>query len=130
MAIVFLSLNIPTSENVFLVVYHRNHFGVMSSLPLDYTVGVVTYNFSDNSDKAYGGNNGHKQLSPGIWGLMSGNGLNDKQIDNKDKDDLWLTQSGSVGYFLTDFNMDGQVNELDIEEKWHPNAGKSSQVPE
>jgi len=51
-------------------------------------------------------------------------------VNNPDKDDYWLIDNGTSGYLGSDFNMDGQVNDLDIQFKWEPNAGKGTQVPE
>ena len=62
--------------------------------------------------------------------MIAGDANADGQVDNKDKDDVWLIQAGSTGYYSADFNMDGQVDDTDAEIIWQPNAGKGSQVPE
>ncbi len=48
------------------------------------------------------------------------------QIDNHDKNDVWLPQQGLTGYYEGDFNLDTQVDSDDKVVKWEPNAGKSS----
>ncbi|MEZ5196306.1 MAG: hypothetical protein R2764_07895 [Bacteroidales bacterium] len=36
--------------------------------------GVYSYDFSTGVEKVFGGKNGHKELQPGVWGLISGDG--------------------------------------------------------
>ena len=60
--------------------------------------------------------------------MIAGDGYCDGQIDNKDKDDIWLLQYGLGGYYSGDFNMNGQVDDTDLNLFWDLNAGKSSHV--
>ncbi|MEZ5195623.1 MAG: hypothetical protein R2764_04280 [Bacteroidales bacterium] len=36
------------------------------------------------------------------------------QVGNKDKNDVWLPEHGSLGYYFGDFNRDGMVDETDV----------------
>ncbi|MBN3034826.1 MAG: choice-of-anchor D domain-containing protein [Bacteroidales bacterium] len=117
------------SQNLFAVVWHRNHLGVLSNNPLILNGGVFTYDFSTGEGQAYGGSLGHKQVEPGLWGMMGGDGDCDGQIGNGDKIDVWVQQSGQSGYLYGDFNLDGQVNNGDKVEVWGPNSGNGCQVP-
>ena len=64
-----LQPSISVSQELFVVIYHRNHLAVMSNDPLIMTGGVYTYDFSDGENKVYGGPNGHKLLATGTWGM-------------------------------------------------------------
>ena len=123
-----LGFNLTVSENLFAVIFHRNHLPIMTAFPLNDSGTEYSYDFTTNEGQVYGGANAHKELEPGIWGMMSGDGLCDGQVDNKDKDDIWVTQFGLGGYYPGDFDMNGQVDDLDVNLKWDMNAGKCSHV--
>lgn len=117
------------TNNLFVVVWHRNHLGVISAQPLSGFNNVYSYNFTDNINKAYGGTVGHKQLATGIFGMFGGDGNADKNVNTQDKINVWKPQVGSSGYYSGDYNMDSQVSSTDKINVWKPNSGKSSQVP-
>jgi len=128
-------MNLPVfsntaSQQIFAVVYHRNHLGIMSSSPLTETGGSYSYNFSDNESKIYGGILGHKELETGLWGMTAGDATADGQINSLDKLDAWALQVGTAGYMPADFNLNGQVENVDKIDFWFFNSGKSSQVPQ
>ena len=60
------------TEQLFAVVLHRNHVGVMSANPLTVTEGVYTYDFTSSIDQVYGGGAGYKSIAPGIYGMAGG----------------------------------------------------------
>jgi hypothetical protein len=124
-----LSFNLTIANQLYVVIWHRNHLGVISSNALVIAGNTYTYDFTTGSGQAYGGANGHKEIGTGIWGMVSGDGNADGQINNTDKNDVWKVESGNAGYKAGDFNMDGQVSNPDKIEKWKPNSGRSCQVP-
>jgi hypothetical protein len=85
---------------------------------------IYTYNFTSGGSQAYGGSDAHKELATGVWGMISGDGNGDGQVDNDDKNDVWLPQNGSTGYYFGDFNRDGTVDTTDLDDYWKVNAGK------
>ncbi|MCD4734915.1 MAG: Ig-like domain-containing protein, partial [Bacteroidales bacterium] len=117
------------SQNLFVVLWHRNHIGIMSAVPLTESGGVYSYDFSSGSGRVFGGMNAHKEISPGIWGMFGADGDANEQINNGDKNDVWSIQAGSSGYNAGDFNMDVQVNNGDKNDVWVPNTGLGGQVP-
>ncbi len=125
--LVFSSL---VSQNIYAVIYHRNHLPVMSASPLIPTGNLYSFDFTTGESQVYGGTYGHTELFKGIWGLFSGNAFPDKNIDNKDKNDVWNVEKGSQGYYNGDMNMDGQVDISDEHLNWKDNSAKSSTVPE
>ncbi len=56
--------------------------------------------------------------------MIAADGDANGQVDNLDKDEVWLIQKNSTGYKSGDFNMDGQVNDTDRNDFWTPNSGK------
>ncbi|MCD4746103.1 MAG: C10 family peptidase, partial [Bacteroidales bacterium] len=112
------------TNNLFVVIRHRNHLGIMSAYSLIETGGIYTYDFTTGANKAYGGTNGHKEIGTGIWGMIGGDGDANSQIGNADKNDVWAVQAGSAGYISGDFTMDVQVNNTDKNDVWAPNSGK------
>jgi len=116
-------------QNLFAIVWHRDHLGIMSAGGLQPAGNLYSYDFTIGEGQVYGGSNGFKKLLPGMWGLVAGDGDADNTVGNIDKLDVWNQQAGSAGYKAGDFNMNGQVDNVDKNEYWRPNAGKSSQVP-
>jgi hypothetical protein len=117
------------NQNLYAVIWHRNHIGIMTAIPVIQTGGIYTYDFSSSADKVYSGIAGCKLLAPGIWGMMGGNGNMDWNTDNKDKNDTWDPNYGFPGYNNADFNMDGLVDTTDKNNIWKPVAGKGTMVP-
>jgi len=113
-----------------VVVWHRNHLGILSSQALTLNGIVYSYDFSDDVSKVYGGTSGHVELSPGIWGMMTGDGNSDGHVDDLDNSGTWKTQAGKSGYLNGDYNLNTQVDNTDKNMLWIPNRGKNTQVPE
>ncbi|RLD52037.1 MAG: hypothetical protein DRJ05_17805 [Bacteroidetes bacterium] len=116
-------------NNLFVVIYHRNHFSVLSASALTESGGVYPYNFTTGEAQAYGGANGHKEIATNIWGMVAGDANADGDINVADKS-IWENQAGTQGYKSTDFDLDGQVGNQDKNEMWVPNDGAGGQVPE
>ncbi len=110
--------------NFYVRIIHRNHLQITSALPLTQTGGVYNYDFSTSPNQAMGGFHSLKQLATNVWGMIAGDGNGDAQIDNLDKDDVWLPQKNLTGYYSGDYNMESQVNDDDKIVKWEPNSGK------
>ncbi|MCD4736579.1 MAG: LamG domain-containing protein [Bacteroidales bacterium] len=125
-----LELFINPDDSLFVVLWHRNHLGIISAFGLEETAGAYNYNFSTGEHQVLDGGNAHKEISPGIWGMIAGDGNSDSEINNGDKIDVWAVEAGSNGYLRGDFNMDSHVNNNDKNDLWVPNTGHSSHVPD
>ena len=125
-----IEFNEKVQYNLYAVIWHRNHLGILSAEPLSYSKGSYSYDFTAGPTRVYGGALGYSELLAGIWGMASGDGLADGQVNNQDKNDVWAVQSGLSGYLPGDFNMDSEVNNQDKVDQWLPNSGKGSQVVE
>ncbi|OQX78597.1 MAG: hypothetical protein B6D61_05110 [Bacteroidetes bacterium 4484_249] len=125
-------LNFTTSfeNNLYVVIYQRNHIPVISATSPIQSEGIYFYNFSNGAEKSYGGINGHKEIGTGIWGMFTGNSNGDNIVNDADKNINWMSEVGLSGYLSSDVNMDGKSNNKDKNESWLPNRGKSSFVPD
>lgn len=126
------NLNVVLSlhDNLYIAVFHRNHLQVISVVPLSIVNGICFYNFSSGENQVLGGNLGHKEITPGIWGMIAGDANNDGNIGIADKQVYWNPNAGSKVYLTSDFSMDSQINNKDKSDLWYPNQGFNSQVPE
>jgi uncharacterized protein (TIGR02145 family) len=118
----------PLDPNFIVRVYHRNHLCITSSGTPSSAGDVYQYDFTTGPEQAFGGEHAQKELSLGVWGMMAGDGNADGQVDNKDKDDVWINEFGMVGYHQADYNMENFVNDNDLADKWLPNTGKGIQI--
>lgn len=124
-----LQFGIAGSPNLYAVVYHRNHLAIMSANPLNEAGGVYSYDFTGSETAVYGGALAHVELVSGKWGMICGDANADGDIDNVDKDDVWLPERYSSGYYPGDIDMNGSVLDSDKETLWEDNTGKSSVLP-
>ncbi|NOX47208.1 MAG: hypothetical protein GXO89_09555 [Chlorobi bacterium] len=109
-------------------VHHRNHLPVTSDIAIAEAQGKYTYDFTTGAGQAIGGTFSQKLMSSGVWGMIAADGDLSSQIDNRDKNDIWIPQIGNSGYYNGDFNMDGQVDNGDLNGKWTLNAGQGYNV--
>jgi len=124
-----LSFSLTITNNLYVVIWHRNHLAIMSSVPLVLSGGSYTFDFSTGAATVYGGQNGHKSIATGIWGMIAGDGNSNGTVGTTDKVDVWAAQAGYSGYLMGDFDLNGNVDNVDKVEKWSPNSGRGSQVP-
>lgn len=124
-----LQFDITVNHKLYAVVHHRNHLSVISGNELTENGGVYSYDFSTGSSQALGNSLAHKEIGPGVWGMVSGDGNANGQVDNVDKNDIWVPQAGLSGYYAGDFSMNGQVDNADKIDLWSVNSGRSSQAP-
>lgn len=125
-----LQFDNSVTQQLFVIIYHRNHLGVMSGNALSQVGGIYSYNFTNPSGQAYGGINALNQVSEGTWSLISGDGDGNGIIDENDKILDWQIEAGTSNYLHGDYNLDGQVNNPDKDEFWVPNLGAESAIPD
>lgn len=112
------------NDNVYVVIYHRNHLSMMSSAPVTMVDDIYTYDFTTAQGQAY--NNGQKILTGG-FGMYTGDADANGQVQTADKN-IWFFQFGQSGYKTADFDLNGQVQTAD-KNKWFFNFGKGTTVP-
>lgn len=117
------------SQNLYAVVFHRNHLGIMSSVGLTESGGTYSYNFTTGSGQSYGGTNAVIELEPGVWGMVAADGNANGLIQNTDETAVWKTDLGGSGYDGGDFDMNGLTQNTDETNLWKPNLGGGGQIP-
>lgn len=117
------------SIDPYLVIWHRNHLGVLSANSPTESGGIYTYNFSTDLNQAHDGGLGYKLIDTGIFGMAAGDANADGTVDATDKA-LWTGHAGTNGYNSSDFDLDSQVNNQDKNELMIINQSLSSQIPE
>ncbi|MCF8403897.1 MAG: hypothetical protein K9H58_08130 [Bacteroidales bacterium] len=115
------------SDQLFVVLWHRNHLGLMSAFALTEAGGVYDYNFTTAMGMAH--MNGQKSLNGSVYGMYAGDGDGNGSINTNDKL-LWESDAGEIGYRATDYDMNGQITNQDKNDKWQSNNGTISTIPE
>jgi C1A family cysteine protease len=124
------AFDISVKHNLHVVIHHRNHLSVMSAQPISKSGSVYHYDFTDSLNKAYGGGNGYKDSGNGVFVMVGGDGLVNGSIEPDDHSVIWQQQAGKTGYQNADYDMNKQVNNPDKNRIWLPNQGFESQVPD
>ncbi|MCD4730467.1 MAG: hypothetical protein K8R74_07695 [Bacteroidales bacterium] len=125
-----LQFSTSFSSGLYLIVWHRNHLGVLSATALTGSGGLYSYDFSTSLSQAHGGGAGYKLVGTSVYGMPGGDENGDGDIDATDKA-AWTVNAGTEGgYQSADFNMDNQVNNPDKNDTWVENTTQSSQVPD
>lgn len=127
-----LTFEVTPVNNIYLVVWHRNHLGIIAANPLTEIGGLYPYDFTSTSSQTYGGSSAQVQLSsvPEIWGMMAGDGDGNGEVDDPDKLNIWNLQTGEQGYLESDYNLNKNVNNQDKNDFWYLNYGKATYIPE
>ncbi len=113
------------SDKIHAVVYSPGHVEERTATEMSSSKSsTFAYDFTTSGDQVYGGRDAHKELTAGVWGMISGDGDGNGQVDNDDKNNVWFPQKGSSGYYFGDFNRDGTVDATDLDDYWKPNAGR------
>ena len=124
-----LQFNLPILDSLFVVIWHRNHLGIISNYGLAESDGVYSYDFTTDGGKAFGADT-QKELGNGMFGMIAGDANADGIINDLDKSGSWILESGLSGYLSSDLDMDGESDNVDKNELWQSNEGAGSLVPE
>jgi hypothetical protein len=124
-----LQFSVSVTNQLFAIVWFRNHLAVMSASGLVNIGGTYSYDFTTGAGQAYGGANAHKMIGSGIWGMISGDGDANGTVEYTDESLTWTPNAGKKGYLLSDFNLNGETNNIDKNERWFPNLSKTSLIP-
>jgi hypothetical protein len=106
---------IPASHSgsYYITVKHRNHLETTTALPVDFSGGTISYDFTTTASQAFGDN--QKDLGEGVFGFYGGDANGDGSVDALDFIDLDNDASAfASGYIITDINGDGAVDALDL----------------
>ena len=115
------------SGNLYVVIWHRNHLAIMSSVALTNNGGVYAWDFTVQLGNAY--LNGQKQIGTNVFGMAGGDSDANGIVGQSDKDANWTPDAGEKGYKPGDLTLDAQVNNRDKDDIWKPNIGTTNKVP-
>jgi hypothetical protein len=124
-----IQIDTEIHDNLYIVIWHRNHCDVMSATPLAEINGTYSYDFTASSGQAFG-LDAQKEIAPNVWGMIAADGNADGFIDDLDMENIWVPQAGDAGYKSGDYNLDTQVDNKDKDDVWVPNEGKGSIIPQ
>ena len=116
-------------QSLFVVIWQRNHLGILSNYALLETGGEYSYNFTSGENQAFGGSSAQKQIGFGVWGMISGDGNCDGEITELDITDVWSVHAGEAIYEFGDYNMDGNIDNKDKDDILILNIGSEEQMP-
>ena len=122
-------IDFTVNDNLYLIIRHRNHLDIQSANSLVLSDSLYSYDYTISQDQVFGLTTGYKEISPGIWGMVSGDANADGAINLLDKV-IWTNQVGNNGYLPSDFKMDTQIDNIDKNEHWYLNQGYFSTIPE
>ncbi len=125
-----LLFNNSITQQLFVVIWHRNHLGIISAHPLTGSNNLYTYDFSNNAGQIYGDLSGHKEIVPNIWGMIVGDIDGNNIINEADRTTNWMNEAGLSGYTTSDLNFDHEVNNSDKNDFLILNNLKVSQIPD
>ncbi len=120
------------ADPVYIIIEHRNHLGIMSTVPVTLDYDRLIYDFR-TQDSYTQTSSGQKEMIPGVFAMYTGDGnqvvdIESFQINGADKV-RWVILNGSFNlYEPEDFNLDGDVNGAD-KALWNVNNGLYSSVP-
>jgi len=119
--------NPAVTQNLYIVVRHRNHIDVLSANALTLTGNTYTYDFSTALAQAHGAGAGYKEIAAGVFGMAGGDTDADGKVFASDFVG-WATDSGLQDlYSPADMDFDGNVFASDFV-KWAGNSGLDSPV--
>jgi len=111
----FNFLNAVNSTNYYLVFKHRNSLETWSNSFVSFTSGMLTYDFSNSANKAYGSNQKIIDSSPVRFAIFSGDINQDETIDASDVSEVDNDAYNSLsGYVRTDVTGDNFVDAADV----------------
>jgi hypothetical protein len=94
-----LQFNKTLEHKLFIVLWHRNHLGIMTANAIPRTGAIHVCDFSTSLTKVYNGGAGYKEVitGSGVYGMVGGDANADGDINNMDKI-LWTNDAGTKGY--------------------------------
>lgn len=136
---VLSTASLDRDDQVWMMIEHRNHIGVLSPIPASIENGAIIYDFRNQDswrDQPYQTGFGQKLLTvtdTENWAMFAGDGdqftdVVSWDINGNDKI-VWQVDNGIfTSYNITDFSLNGDISGAD-KILWLGNNGISSRVP-
>ena len=123
-----IRMDFVNTGNYYIVIRHRNHLEIMSSLPIFLSSSSNLYDFTTSQSQAYG-RNPMLDLGNGLFAMYPGDGDSNGGVSSIDRNYTWRLENGSSGYLQGDYNLNGVVDITDLNVCWRENNGTLTQVP-
>ncbi len=128
-----LKLGDANPAQVYIAIEHRNHMGVGTPLPIDFSNGTLTWDFRIAQSFSTGTGFGQKEVQSGVFAMYAGDSDQISDIFSYDLNGndniLWNSSNGIFDdYNQSDYNLNGDVNGAD-KIYWSNNNGISSRWP-
>ncbi|MCF8403923.1 MAG: hypothetical protein K9H58_08260 [Bacteroidales bacterium] len=123
-----MHFDVSVTQNLYVVVKHRNHLPIMSSGPLSNSGPLYSWDFTTAITKAYG-TNAQADLG-GAFGMYAGDADANGTIQMSDKTSYWNPAVGKSAYLPGDFDLNSEVNNQDKNEFWLKNLTMQEQIPD
>ena len=115
------------SGEYYVVIAHRNHLGVITENKITIVNGINNLDLTVDNTLINGGSDGIGNTTDGKIALFSGDYDGDGKVQDTDKSAVEPLR-GVSGYKNADIDMNGQVQNSDIQSKLNPNIGKGEKV--
>jgi hypothetical protein len=126
-----LTMPISASGNFYVVIYHRNHIPVISNANISFSTNKYVYDFTTGATTAYSSTLVDVSGS-GYYALYGGSVDNSTGsvfvISAADRNAAWNDRNKTGVYYMTDANLDGNVDAADRSIILN-NTSKASLVP-
>ena len=124
---IIVKLGALNSGEYYVVITHRNHLGVITENKITIVNGINNLDLTVDNTLITGGSNGIGNTTDGKIALFSGDYDGDGKVQDTDKSAVEPLR-GVSGYKNADIDMNGQVQNSDIQSKLNPNIGKGEKV--
>lgn len=121
-----ITLKVQKNSKYYIIVHHRNHLSVISSIPLNFSGGNLSYDFTNSGNSAFG-ESSLVNLGRGIYCMPTGDSDANGIINNQDFKAIGKNIFNK-GYNNCDLDMNGIVNVLDYGQT-NINISKRSYIP-
>ena len=119
------------AQDVYLVVNHRNHIGIMSSGSVNSSIeNESEIDFTASADASHGSGSVTSETLATIgtvYAMIAGDANNDGQARGNDETSTIAPSFGGAGYHNGDINFDQQIRGNDVTSTLEPNFGKGIQ---
>ena len=121
-----IQFNYSLVNQLYVVIFHRNHLAIMSANALIDVGGIFSYDFTTAINKAY--LSGQKAINGKAE--MYGGDVDASGIVNTADKAVWTGLAGTKAYLSSDMNMDLQIDNKDKNDIWSGNLNEQSKVPD
>lgn len=104
-------LTVQNNQDYYVIVHHRNHISIVSSVPITINNSSINYDFTKTPNSVFG-NSSLVNLGNGNFGMLSGDSDSNGIVSNSDFQEI-ATHLFQQGYLNSDLDMNGVVNVLD-----------------